>query len=63
MNENFEQNVYSNRYETDKVISISENPTKIKLSFVFFRDTEIQGLLVHTCFRKEIGARLLEQVR
>ena len=36
-NQNFERNVNSNRNGTDKINSISENPTKIKISFDFTR--------------------------
>ena len=37
MNENFEGNVNSNRNGIDKINSISENQTKIKVSFDFFQ--------------------------
>ena len=33
MNKKFEQNFFSNQNRTDKTSSISENPTKIKVSF------------------------------
>ena len=35
MNLNFERNLNSNRNGTDKINSISDNPTKIKASFYF----------------------------
>ena len=35
VNEHFEQNVNSNRKGTDKINSISENLTKIKVFFIF----------------------------
>ena len=37
VNKNFERNINSNQNGTDKINSISENVTKIKVSFDLFR--------------------------
>ena len=56
--------------ELTKINSISENLTKIKVSFDFFRVSDVPNrkLRVRSCtyniyFRKELGVRLLEHVR
>ena len=66
MNKNFEQNFISNQNGTDIVNSISENSTKIKVSFIFtgflMSHTRNKGALEHIYFRNDLGLRLLEQV-
>ena len=66
MNKNFEQNFISNQNGTDKVNSTSEYPTKIKVSFDFYRVFEVYtgntGALEHIYFTNDLGVRLLEQV-
>ena len=60
---NFEQNFISNQKGTDKINSISENLTIIKVSFDFYWVSDIQGVLVYMHFRDDIGVRLMERVR
>ena len=42
MNKNFEPNCISNQKGTDKINSISENLTKIKVSFYFYWSVDFQ---------------------
>ena len=66
MNKNFEQDFISNQNGTDKVNVISENMTKIWVSFDFtkFLMSHIgkKGALDHIYFRNDLWVRLLEQV-
>ena len=59
-----ERNTKSNRNGTNKINSITETPTKINVSFDFYRVSDVphRGALVHIYFRIELGVRLLEQV-
>ena len=67
MNKNLEQNFFSNQNGKDKVNSISENSTKIKVSLIFtvflMSNTGNKGVLERIYSRIDLGVRLLEQVR
>ena len=62
-NKHFEKNVNSNRNGTDKINLISENLTKIKVSFDFFPVADVQSRKFRVSFKKELGVRLLEHER
>ena len=65
MNYNFQRNVNSNSNGIDKINSISENPTKIKVSFYRVSDVPHQKLRVRLCTQiseKNLGVRLLEHM-
>ena len=46
---NFKQNVNSNQNETDKINSISENPTEIKVCFDFYRVSDVPHRKLRVC--------------
>ena len=67
LNKKFERNVNSNRNRTDKINSISDNSTKIMVSFDFYRFSYVShpklGCACSHEFQKKTGMLLLERIR
>ena len=60
MNKHFERSVNNNRNGTDKINSINENMTKIKVSFDFFPVSEVPNRKFRVRFCISISEKNLE---